>query len=415
MFNAGNDFLKGASGIDRQIIQWQTFDGPALFDAITAQQRVADPKFTFAPPMVNDTVVTEKVFGGYVEGEFNGTLAGKPFSLVAGVRLERTNANVNGLATSFTKITTLQNDATQYGVDTAGTNRTVVSNSYLDVLPSLAFRWDLTDRFTARFAASQTITRPTLEQMSPVTTLLTLRPGNFAAASGNAALNPFKSSNLDLSFEYYYAPGSYVSLGGYLKNVSNFIVLNQTTGTVPNSAGTPLLDPVTNQPAQFAITAPINGKDAVVTGLEAAWQHTFADSGFGFQLNGTLVNSNRNLDPRSLANKFALTGLSHSANAVAFYDKNGFEARVAVNWRDAFLQYLAPPPLNGAGQAVTQVKAFTQVDASLAYHINDNLTVFADVANLTNSRAQKYAYYTNQFLNLEDSGRRYSFGVRMGF
>lgn len=415
VYNAGSGFLSGASGIGRQITQWQTFDGPALFSAITAQQRLTNPAFTFAPPMVNDTVVTEKVFGGYLESEFVGSLAGRPFTLVAGVRVEHTSSNVNGLATAFTAIVPLANDQTQYGVTTSGSARSVGSSSYTDILPSMAFRWDLSDKLTARFAASQTITRPTLEQMSPVTSLLTLRPGNFAAASGNAELKPFKSSNLDLSFEYYYAPGSYVSLGGYLKNVTNFIVLNQRTGTVANAAGSALLDPATGLPAQFAITAPVNGEDAVVTGLEAAWQHTFGNSGFGFQLNGTLVQSNRSLDTLNLSNKFALTGLSNSANAVAFYDKNGFEARIAANWRGNFLQYLAPPPLNGAGQAVTQVKSYTQLDASIAYHISDNITVFADVANLTNARAQKYAYYTNQFLYLEDAGRRFSFGARVSF
>lgn len=415
VFDAGRGFLSGISGLDRQITQWQTFDGPALFDAITAQQRLTNPSFTFAPPVVNDTVVTEKVVGGYLEGEFAGTLGGRPFSLVAGVRYEHTDVNVNGLATAFTALVTLANDQTQFGVTTAGSTRSIASNSYTDILPSLAFRWDVTDKFTARFAASQTLTRPTLEQMSPVTSLLTLRPGNFAAASGNAGLKPFKSSNLDVSFEYYYAPGSYVSLGGYLKNVTNFIVLNQSTGTVANASGAPLLDPISGLPAQFAITAPVNGADAIVTGLEAAWQHSFGDTGFGFQLNGTLVHANRALDPRNLANKFALTGLSNSANAVAFYDKHGIEARIALNWRDNFLQYLAPPPLNGAGQAVTQVKSYTQVDASTTYHINRNFAVFAEVANLFNQRLEKYAYYSNQFLYAEDSGRRYKFGARVNF
>ena len=55
--------------------------------------------------------------------------------------------------------------------------------------------------------------------------------------------------------------------------MSNFIVLNQTTGTVKNSVGTPLLDPGTGLPAQFTITAPANGPTAVVDGLEAAIQH----------------------------------------------------------------------------------------------------------------------------------------------
>ncbi|WP_294332860.1 TonB-dependent receptor [uncultured Sphingomonas sp.] len=411
-FNAGSNFLSGVSGSNRLPTQWLTFSGPALFDAITAQQGAG---FTFAPPLVNDTIVKERVLGGYLETEWRGNVAGKPISIIAGVRFEDTSTNVNGLATAYTALVKLANDQTQYGSASSGTTRTVGTAHYLDILPNIALKWQLSDAFTVRFAASQTITRPTLEQLSPVTTLVTLRPGNFAASRGNADLKPFKASNLDLSFEYYYGRSSYVSLGGYLKSVNNFIVLNQTTGPVASASGSALLDPATGTPAQFTITAPVNGQDATVTGLEAAWQHAFGDTGFGFQVNGTLVGSNRHLDPQDLRNKFALTGLSNSANAVAFYDNHGIEARVAFNWRDHFLQYLAPPPLNGAGQAVTQVRAYSQVDASLTYHINQNVAVFVEGANLTNTIAFKYAYYSNQFLNAEDSGRRFKLGARISF
>lgn len=411
-FDAGSGFLSGVSGSNRLPTQWLTFDGPALFNAITAQQGAG---FTFAPPLVNDTIVKERVLGGYLETEWRGAVAGKPISIVAGVRFEDTSTNVNGLATAYTALVKLANDQTQYGSTASGTTRTVGTAHYIDILPNIALKWQLSDAFTVRFAASQTITRPTLEQLSPVTTLVTLRPGNFAASRGNADLKPFKASNLDLSFEYYYGRSSYVSLGGYLKSVNNFIVLNQTTGPVASASGSALLDPATGTPAQFTITAPVNGQDATVTGLEAAWQHAFGDTGFGFQVNGTLVGSNRHLDPQDLRNKFALTGLSNSANAVAFYDNHGIEARVAFNWRDHFLQYLAPPPLNGAGQAVTQVRAYSQVDASLTYHINQNVAVFVEGANLTNTIAFKYAYYSNQFLNAEDSGRRFKLGARITF
>ncbi len=414
-FNAGSGFLSGLSGANRLATQWLTFDGPTLFNAITAQQRVTNPNFTFAPPLVNDTIVTERVLGAYLETEFKGDVGGRPLSIVAGVRFEDTQTSVNGLATAYTGLVKLANDQTQYGSASSGTTRTVGKAHYLDVLPNIALKWQLTDAVTLRFAASQTITRPTLEQLSPVTTLVTLRPGNFAASRGNADLKPFKSSNLDFSAEYYYAPSSYISIGAYLKSVNNFIVLNQTTGTVTNASGGPLLDPATGLPAQFTVTAPVNGQDATVKGIEAAWQHTLSDSGFGFQLNGTLVGSNRKLDTQNLANKFALTGLSNSANAVLFYDKNGIEARVAWNWRDRFLQYLAPPPLNGAGQAVTQVRPYSQIDASATYHVTPEFSVFVEGANLTNSRTLKYAYYTNQFLYAEDSGRRFKFGARVNF
>jgi TonB-dependent receptor len=279
----------------------------------------------------------------------------------------------------------------------------------------MSFRWDVTDALVARFAASETMTRPTLEQLSPVTTLVTLRPGNFAAASGNPDLKPFRSNNLDLSVEYYYDKSNYVSFGLFYKNVSNFIVLNQSTGPVNNAAKTPLIDPGTGLPAQFTITAPQNGPTAVVTGEEMAIQQSFGETGLGVQLNGTLANSDKKLSTSDLTNKFAVTGLSNSANAVLFYDKGSFEARTAVNWRDHFLQYLSPPPLNGAGQAVTQVRARYQLDASATYHINKNFAVFAEGVNLTNTLVLKYAYYQNQFMSAEDSGTRFKVGFRASF
>ncbi len=144
-------------------------------------------------------------------------------------------------------------------------------------------------------------------------------------------------------------------------------------------------------------------------------QHSFWDTGFGVQLNATYVHSNQQLNPADPNNKFALTGLSNSANGVLFYDKHSWEARLAVNWRDHFLQYLSPPPLNGAGQAVTQVRAQYQLDTSVFYHFNKNFAVFAEGENLTNTYLLKYAYYENQFLDAEDSGRRFKLGVRATF
>jgi TonB-dependent receptor len=415
VFNAGSNYLSGVSGASRTPTQWLTFDGPSLFNAITQQQQALNPAFTFAPPLRNDSVVIERVFGGYLEGVFAGSLLDRPITGVVGVRVESTHSTVDGLSTPFIDLHKLANDQTQYGVDTGGNATVSGTNTYTDILPNVSLKWDLMDSLIARFAASQTMTRPTLEEMSPVTTLVTLRPGNFAASSGNANLSPFRSNNLDLSFEYYYGQADYASVGWFYKTVSNFIVLNQTTGTVKNSVGTPLLDPATGLPAQFTITSPVNGPTAIVNGVEAAVQHSFWDTGFGVQLNGTYAHSDKTLNPADLTNKFALTGLSNSANAVAFYDKNPFEVRLALNWRDHFLQYLAPPPLNGAGQAVTQVRSRYQLDMSSTYHINRNFAVFVEGENLTNQYLLKYAYYQNQFLSAEDSGRRWKIGVRASF
>ncbi|MFX8786202.1 hypothetical protein ABTM90_20480, partial [Acinetobacter baumannii] len=80
-------------------------------------------------------------------------------------RFEDTSTNVNGLATAYTALVKLANDQTQYGSSSSGTTRTIGTAHYLDILPNIAMKWQVSDAFTVRFAASQTITRPTLEQL----------------------------------------------------------------------------------------------------------------------------------------------------------------------------------------------------------------------------------------------------------
>ena len=71
--------------------------------------------------------------------------------------------------------------------------------------------------------------------------------------------------------------------------------------------------------------------------------------------------------------------------------------------------------MNGAGQAVTQVRGRYQFDAGATYHVNESFAVFVEGVNLTNRPILKYAYYENQFLYAEDSGRRYKIGMRAQF
>ena len=91
---------------------------------------------------------------------------------------------------------------------------------------------------------------------------------------------------------------------------------------------------------EFDLSQPVNNQTANIDGDEVAWQHFFGDSGFGFQANATFVNGdvgyNLTGGVRTLP-QFALEGLSDSANAVLIYEKHGLSARLAYNWRDAFL------------------------------------------------------------------------------
>jgi TonB-dependent receptor len=212
-----------------------------------------------------------------------------------------------------------------------------------------------------------------------------------------------------------------MSVGYFWKDVSNFITTGTKKQTFVTSNGSVMKDPTTgtdpNAPdakdvdAVFTVTRPSNGEEAIVDGIEMALQHTFGESGFGVIVNGTIVDSDAPLKAGDITQKFAVTGISNSANLVGFYEQGPYQLRLAYNWRDAFLQSMTQ--VNGAG--VIHVAAYGQWDMSGSYAINDNVSVLFEATNLTEETVTKYGRYTNQFIGAEDAGRRVSVGLTAKF
>ena len=105
--------------------------------------------------------------------------------------------------------------------------------------------------------------------------------------------------------------------------------------------------------------------------------------------------------------QFALTGLSDSANAVAYYDKNGLQARVAWNWRDKFLQSTGPNP--------TYVEAYWQIDASASYEFMPGFTAFVEAINLTGEGRRAHMRSKNNVTFVSPGFARYAAGIRFNF
>ena len=355
----------------------------------------------------------------YLELDFEGSLAGMPLTSTAGVRYERTSVDVDGTDAPVSGLRIL--DETEMLAQFGAAQPIKESSSYEAILPNFSVKLDISDDLVGRFAASQTMTRPTLESMSPVTVIGTTRQGgDLTSTSGNPELQPFSATNLDLSLEWYYSDASYLSGGYFRKNVSNFIINITEDKTFTLANGGLLTDPSTgansgapdsaDSTAVFSNTLPSNGESAIVDGFELAVQHTF-ESGFGVMANATLVDSNAELDPADINQVFALTGLSDSYNLVAFYEQGPLQARVAYNWRDAFVQSLT----QSNGDGVVIVEDYAQIDASASYDITPDLAVVIEGINLTNEYVHKRGRFANQLLLIEDSGRRVAFGVRGSF
>jgi TonB-dependent receptor len=168
-------------------------------------------------------------------------------------------------------------------------------------------------------------------------------------------------------------------------------------------------DPLT----EFRVTRPVNNKEATIHGWEFAGQHFFGDSGFGIQANYTTVRGDVGFDDAGdpNVNQFALLGLSDSANLVLMYENFGFTVRLAYNWRDEFLSN------NNRGnfRNPEYTEEYDQIDLSIGYDINENLSLAFEGLNLTEEDVRRHGRSMKQVWYLEDQGARYSFGARYKF
>ena len=196
-----------------------------------------------------------------------------------------------------------------------------------------------------------------------------------------------------------------------------------------------------NDPLPFNVSFPINEKNAKVYGLEFNIQHNFGESGYGVIFNYTKPWSNIGYDPIvttkqpcdpteeeaaeadddavCLVEQFALSGLSETANLIAFYDKDGLSLRFAYNWRDDFFGgegqdqgAVYDIQNNRIGENPNNTAAYSQLDMSASYEVNDNLTLFVDGLNVTDSYNKSYGRVEMQTLNVTQTGPRYTLGFR---
>ena len=165
---------------------------------------------------------------------------------------------------------------------------------------------------------------------------------------------------------------------------------------------------------EFDVNRPINQQDARLHGWEIGGQYFFGESGFGVLANYTIVEGDVGIDRAADpgADVFALTGLSDTANAVLMFEKYGWSARLAWNWRD---EYLLAANQNGNNRNPYFVEAYDQFDAAVSYQFNDHFTVSLEAINLTGEDVRWHARSSNQMVRLVDQSARYMVGVRYTF
>lgn len=371
------------------------------------------------------SALQEKTYSGFIQANFKTMLASMPLRVNVGTRYDITQEEVTGLGRIVSAFNQQTGDLTAwdtvYQADSNGKQTLPVTktHSYQYLLPNLDMTLSLTDTVDVRFNASRTLTRPPIANLNPVVNIGSARLGDVTANGGNPDLLPFLSDNLDVGAQWYYAPNSYLSVDAFLKGVDNFIITSSRSATFGNVGHC-----IANHPAPctaagqvvdipYTVSGPVNGPAANVYGLEVAWQHVFGDSGFGYAINGTIVDTNKpyNQLDRSISG-FSVTGLADSANLMVFYDKDGFQIRLAANWQDSYLDHFGQIQ-NGSsfGTEPTFVNTAWNMDLSTSYDFTDQLTAYLSVQNLTDATFSTHGRYSNQVLDVVDYGRKVIFGV----
>ncbi|ETN91793.1 catecholate siderophore receptor CirA [Gammaproteobacteria bacterium MOLA455] len=408
-----------------------------------------------------DKRTTEETSSAYIQLNSALEYYGMPVNLQVGLRYEETDVTSAALAPTYDEVYWLGgNEFTMVAaVDENGDAIQAFDDytgDYSLLLPSIDMDIEVAENVIVRASYSQTATRPSFTDVQGGITVggTSFKNDGGFANGGNPGLIPIESDNYDVSVEWYYDEGSYLSVGYFEKHVANFIGSSVRKGVPLFNLNFPLegtlfnqavadsgLDPLqysdvgayilANYPdnaaidgdriygvdgdplVTFQITSPANQENATVDGVEINLQHNFGETGFGMIANATFVNADVAYNNMQIDSQFVLNGLSDSANLVAFYDKDGLQARLAYNWRDTFLAGVG----QGAGTLSnpTNTEAYGQLDISASYDYNDNLTIFFAGLNVLEETYNVYGRDELQVLQAGQTGARYDIGVRYSF
>ncbi|WP_226016096.1 TonB-dependent receptor [Novosphingobium sp. FKTRR1] len=455
---SSSSILSGLSGGGKDILvpYFYSFDPLAVSQALaglpnyngTGPAPSYPAGYGYGTVPTTDNLIKERTFAGYAQLQFDGEFNSMRFKAQAGVRYEHTSVTAASL--QQTPVSVTWNNPTEFQTQfQPGAQVYTVKKSYDDFLPSIDASLQITSKLIARASYSKTITRSDLNSLVS-TQVVNANPhvGNRTISAGNPGLLPYTSQNFDLTFEYYIKNNSYFSVNFFTKQVSNFLTQTTTTTTLPGLTDASLgaiaqkataevlaagqqasaqnvfaqmvadtgKSAFVGQPGDplivWQITQPSNANTVNIHGFEIAGQYVFGDTGFGVQANVSLPAGGARYNNAQTGIQFALPGLSKSYNLVAFYEKHGFQTRLAWTHRGAFLSALSQPLY---ANEPTYTASYGQLDGSASYDVTPQATVFVDAVNILGAHQNQYGRYSNQFVFAAKGYGRYQAGLRVKF
>ncbi|KAF1695739.1 TonB-dependent receptor [Pseudoxanthomonas jiangsuensis] len=293
-------------------------------------------------------------------------------------------------------------DTTSTGYDSVGgaVVPSRASESYTDVLPSATLNFRLADDHMLRLAAAKVVARPPLDELrtgraldDPNTTV-----GQLTGSGGNPHLEPFRATQLDASYEWYFHEESMAAVSVYRKWVDSTIGYKVGHETIDGN--------------DYLISGPFNGGGGHVNGVELTFQTPFyfipGLENFGVYSNYSYVDSNlHEFSPEN--DPLPLSGLARNTGTFDLWYSNGtFEARLGYKYHSPYTVIYG-----WNGSHLTRLESEDSIDLSLAWQATERWGFKLQAGNLTDEPMRVYLDNKENRLANQDDGGYQLFGRRV--
>jgi iron complex outermembrane recepter protein len=342
---------------------------------------------------VNSYDISEDTTALYVQANFE---AGDWFANV-GARWIETEVSA---AYSYNSIESIQivnpnSSNPSWDVEYSDSAAQTAKGSYRKLLPAVNAGVYLTEELLLRGALAQSLSRPTIDQLAPLTTD-NAQSGLFTMdISGNPDIEPVFSDQADISLEWYFEQGSVLSAAVFWKKLDGFITSSTTNVEIAGES--------------FQVTQPINGDSAKVLGLELGVQKFF-ENGFGFTASYAYTDTSTTVDGTDAG---PLTGVADNSYSLSvIYEKDKLSAQIALDYSS---DYVVDPYSPLGDNYHTEMKALSMVTASVQYQLYENTQIFVEGLNLLDESNRSFQGRSDLPGSIQIYGRTLNMGIRSSF
>lgn len=380
-------------------------------DLLAGGTLVLEKRVATGPNAANDVLsktysVSENLMTAYVQADIKQEMGNKTLTGNVGVQVINTDQNSRGFI-----------------FPPSGPQSITLGDKFWDVLPSLNLSMRFDSDYVIRFAASRQIQRPRLDDLKVSIGYgidASVPGGLLRGGGGNPFLRPYRANAFDLNFEKYFGNAGLISAQLFYKDIKSFIF----GGRIPfDYSGFPApvgASAYPNLPTTGTLDAPINTGGGKLYGGELAATlpfSTFSTALNGFGITGGVGYTKSKVRDAG-GNVTTIPGYSKwVANATAYFEKWGFNARGSVRYRSTFLG-----DFTGFGGLPTRRTALAEmiVDGQIGYDFQEGsslqgLSLYLQGQNLTDERFASVGANRNQVIDYQIYGRRFLAGFNYKF